>query len=58
MSITAFISLGIVIGVACGIWTIRAFTKRKNQQPVASYDDYLDQTCELNYEPKQDQDTI
>jgi len=58
MSLTAIIALGIGISVACCIWGIRALMKRKNEQPVVSYDDYLDQTCELNYEPNEQQDTF
>ncbi len=51
MSTTTFIYLGIAIGIAVAIWAIRAVKKRKSEPPVAKYDDYLDQTCELNYKP-------
>lgn len=51
MSFTTFIYLGILVVVAGGIWGIRAVMKRENHQPVASTEDYLDQTCELNYKP-------
>lgn len=43
--------IGIGVGVICLVWVIRRVTKRKPAQPVETPDTYLDQTCELNYNP-------
>jgi hypothetical protein len=51
MLATVFIYLGIAIAVAVGIWGIRRATRRDSYKPAVSTDDYLDQTCELNYKP-------
>ncbi len=51
MAMTTFIYLAIAVGIVVAIWGIRAATKKEEQPPAANYDDYLDQTCELNYKP-------
>lgn len=51
MSATVYIYLGIAVAVAIVIWGIRRATRRDSYEPAASTDDYLDQTCELNYKP-------
>ena len=49
----SFIFYGVGIGVACCLWSIRIFVRRYNHRPVENHDLDLDQTCELNYDPKQ-----
>ena len=46
-------------GVACGasafVWGLLTFRKRllrEVRRPCSTYDDYLDQTCELNFRPE------
>ena len=43
--------IGIGLGVACLVWVILRVTKRKPKPPVETPETYLDQTCELNYNP-------
>lgn len=44
--------IGIGLAVVCLIWVSRVVMTRKKHQPVVAPDDYLDQTCELNYKPE------
>lgn len=49
-----FMYIGVTVGAACVIWSFVIFarrTKRLDRQPIETYDDYLEQTCELNYRP-------
>jgi len=43
--------IGIGLAVACLVWVILRITKRKPAPPVETPETYLDQTCELNYNP-------
>ena len=43
--------IGIGLGVVCLIWIVRHVTQRKPEPSVEASDSYLDQTCELNYDP-------
>jgi hypothetical protein len=44
-----FVAIGIGLAAVCLLWVSR--TARKRKQAVKP-DDYLDQTCELNYKPE------
>ena len=46
-----FIALAIALTIAISLWLSRAVAKRDEQPPAETYDEYLDQTCELNYKP-------
>lgn len=48
-----FAYLGAGIGLACCAWSFRVFATRKKQRAIPYHDADLDQTCELNYDPKQ-----
>lgn len=48
-------------GLVCCLWSVRVFRQRsmrKDRQPCETYDDYLDQTCELNLRSQQQKETI
>ena len=50
-----YMYFGVPAGTICIIWSIVVFirrTKRVNRQPIETYDDYLEQTCELNHSPE------
>ena len=47
----AYLFAGVALGVACCLWSARVFSQRAPRKPTSSVDDYLDQTCELNYKP-------
>lgn len=49
----SYLYICVSIGIACCLWSLRIFTRRTPSRPPQEYDDYLDQTCELNYKPKQ-----
>jgi hypothetical protein len=49
----SYMYFGVGIGLACCLWSLRIFIRGKPRRPELKYDDYLDQTCELNYNPKQ-----
>lgn len=38
-------------GLACCMWSIRIFVRRRMRPPKPYYDVELDQTCELNHNP-------
>ncbi len=46
-----YLYVGVGLGVGSCLWSARVFARRKPRQPEARLDDYLDQTCELNYKP-------
>lgn len=48
-----FLYLGLGMGLACCIWSIRIFMRRSLRRPAANIDSGLDQTCELNYKPEE-----
>lgn len=48
----SYLYLGVGVGVACCIWSIRIFTQHKSRLPEPFHDPDLDQTCELNYDPR------
>lgn len=48
-----YLYFGVGIGVACCLWSLRTFTRRTPGRAAQNYDEYLDQTCELNHNPKQ-----
>ena len=43
--------IGIGLGIVCLVWIVRLVTKRKPKPTVEVPESYLDQTCELNYDP-------
>ena len=43
--------IGIGLGIVCLVWIVRRATRRKPAPPVEVPETYLDQTCELNYDP-------
>ena len=45
--------LGVVFVAALAIWAVRIYRKPEDPPPSSEYDDYLDQTCELNHNPDQ-----
>lgn len=50
-----YMYLGVTTGVICIVWSIAIFirrTQRVNRQPIETYDEYLEQTCELNHSPE------
>ena len=52
MAMTTFIYLAIAAGIVVAIWGLRTMTSKEQEPPAQNYDDYLDQTCELNYKPE------
>jgi len=46
--------IGIGLGIVCLVWVVRLVTKRKPEQVIETPETYLDQTCELNYDPPDD----
>ena len=48
-----FAYVGIGVGLACCLWGIRVRTVRKKQSEIPYHDAELDQTCELNYDPRE-----
>lgn len=47
-----YMFVGLGFGVASCLWSARVFARRKPRQQESRMDDYLDQTCELNYRPE------
>jgi hypothetical protein len=48
-----YLYIGVGIGMACCLWSLRIFMRRTPGRPPLDYDEYLDQTCELNHKPEQ-----
>ncbi|MDH3614387.1 MAG: hypothetical protein OEU90_05255 [Gammaproteobacteria bacterium] len=49
-----YMYFGVATGVTCIVWSVVVFirrAKRLNRQPIETYDEYLEQTCELNQSP-------
>jgi hypothetical protein len=50
-----YYAAGLGGGAIASIWGLLIFRKRllrEVRRPCSTYDDYLDQTCELNYRPE------
>lgn len=51
-----YLYAGIGGGAIAALWGLRVFQRRlsqANRQPCSTYDEYLDQTCELNVRTKE-----
>ena len=49
----AWAAIGVGIGLllcTSGLWLLKKGLAKKDSEPAVAYDDYLDQTCELNAE--------
>ena len=46
-----YLYVGVGLGVGSCLWSARVLARRNPRQPAPELDDYLDQTCELNYKP-------